>query len=61
MKYIPNINVDMIYIGPKDVYQAPMTTSQEYGWHDGSEKESWMQNKRHVHVNSEMTKYVRVT
>lgn len=51
----------MIYIGPKDVYQAPMTTSQEYGWHDGSEKESWMQNKRHVHVNSEMTKYVRVT
>ncbi|EDV20016.1 hypothetical protein TrispH2_003526 [Trichoplax sp. H2] len=46
-------------LGPKEVYQTPMTTSQEYGWHDNNEKEPWMQSKRHVHVNSEMTKFVK--
>eukprot|EP01137_Pigoraptor_chileana_P002813 Opistho-2@42176 len=42
---------------PRDVYKAPVTSSQNYGWAvQDYATESWMKTPRHGHRNSEMTK-----
>ena len=48
--------------GPMDVYHHPLTTSQMYGWwmsHGQPHRQDWAQGPRHVHVNSEMTRYLK--
>lgn len=46
--------------GPMDLYNQPLTTSHMYGWlsHGDTHKQNWLQGPKHVHVNSEMTRYV---
>ena len=44
--------------GPMELYQHPLTTSNEYGWwlkNGAPHREEWVQSERHAHVNSEMT------
>ena len=46
--------------GPMDLYHHPLTTSQMYGWwmsHGQPHTQDWAQAPKHVHVNSEMTRY----
>ena len=46
-----------------DIYRIPLGTSQQYGWWRTREplrqNEPWSYVKRHVHVNSEMTRFVK--
>ncbi|XP_074653191.1 sperm microtubule inner protein 11-like [Tubulanus polymorphus] len=48
--------------GPVDLYRTPVITSQKYGWWTKEspiqEKQPWTYVRRHVHVNSEMTRFV---
>jgi hypothetical protein len=46
--------------GPLDMYKRPVASSHTYGWwmKDDMKPPSWSHNKRHVHVNSEMTRFV---
>ncbi|CAF0733691.1 unnamed protein product [Rotaria sordida] len=47
---------------PNQIMRRPMTAAQEIGWWTKDEplkiKEPWTQEKRHVHAQSEMTKFV---
>ncbi|XP_019854654.1 PREDICTED: uncharacterized protein LOC109583659 [Amphimedon queenslandica] len=44
--------------GPTDIYMYPMTTSQQYGWWMKYDARDWPKGEKHVHVNSEMTRFV---
>ena len=52
----------LIIIGPIETYEYPVTTSHNYGWwiKQGGHAPKWAQNAKHVHVNSEMTRYVYI-
>ncbi|KAJ8307054.1 hypothetical protein KUTeg_015138 [Tegillarca granosa] len=47
---------------PHELYRIPITTSFKYGWWTKQEpikvNEPWSYVKRHVHLNSEMTRFV---
>ena len=45
-------------VGPNDLYKWPITTTQDYGrWMtDKHDTDKWTYQKRHAHVNSEMTR-----
>ncbi|CAF3453791.1 unnamed protein product [Rotaria socialis] len=47
---------------PNQTMRRPMTAAQQIGWWTKDEplktKEPWTQEKRHVHAQSEMTKFV---
>ncbi|CAH1775052.1 unnamed protein product [Owenia fusiformis] len=48
--------------GPTEIWRIPLTTSSRCGWWQKDkplkEKEPWTYVPRHVHVNSEMTRFV---
>ncbi|XP_070536282.1 sperm microtubule inner protein 11-like [Ptychodera flava] len=47
---------------PNSLYRVPLTTTQTVGWWDREDqltaREPWTHVKRHVHKNSEMTRFV---
>ncbi|KAF6736533.1 hypothetical protein FQA47_021660 [Oryzias melastigma] len=57
-QYGEMVRLARVPVSPKDLYVAPLTGNQQYGWMVSDSPQPWTQIKRFPRRNSEISKFV---